>query len=111
MARINFRNCFIDHLWSDHLSSCQLCCCHPFLFEDHECELHQDVEDHSEEEDEVGSSRSFVKYPSRELQDRVCHSIAFFLLVVYVQYSRLVAIVFVSRLMLSLLLGTLFFFF
>ena len=37
---------FIDHLWSDHLSSCQLCCCHPFQFEDHECVLHQDVEDH-----------------------------------------------------------------
>ena len=36
----------IDHLWSDHLSSCQLCSCHPFQFEDHERELHQDVEDH-----------------------------------------------------------------
>ena len=30
-ARFDFRNCFIDHLWSDHLS-CQLCCCHPFQF-------------------------------------------------------------------------------
>ena len=60
-----FRNCFIDYLWSDHLSSCQLCCCHPFQVEDHSCEIHQDVEDHWEEEDEVGSSRSFAKYCSQ----------------------------------------------
>ena len=59
------RNCFIDYLWSDHLSSCQLCCCHTFQIEDHSCELHQDVEDHWEEEDDVGSSRSFAKYCSQ----------------------------------------------
>ena len=60
-----FRNCFIDYLWSDHLSSCQLCCSHPFQVEDHSCELHQDVEDHCEEDDEVGSSRSYVKHCSQ----------------------------------------------
>ena len=42
------RNCFIDYLWSDHLSSCQVCCCHPFQIEDHSCELHQDVEETTE---------------------------------------------------------------
>ena len=41
-----------------------LCCCHPLQFEDHDCVLHQDVEDHLEEEDEVGSSRSFALYSS-----------------------------------------------
>ena len=46
------RNCFIEYLWSDHLSSCQMCCCHPFQFENHSCELHQGVEDHWEDEDE-----------------------------------------------------------
>ena len=65
MARLCFINCFIDHLWSDHLSSCQLCCCHTFQVKDHSCELHQDVEeDHWEDDDDVGCSRSFVKYCS-----------------------------------------------
>ena len=45
-ATSNFKNCFIDHLWSDHSSPCQLCCCHPFHFEDYESVLHQDAEDH-----------------------------------------------------------------
>ena len=63
-ARFDFISCYIDHLLSDHLSSCQLCCCIPFQFEDHKWVLHHDVEDHWEEEDEVGTSRSFVKYSS-----------------------------------------------
>ena len=33
-ACLYFRNCFIDYFWSDHLSSCQLCFCHPFQVED-----------------------------------------------------------------------------
>ena len=44
MARLCFINCFIDHLWSDHVSSCQLCCCHTFQVEDHSCELHHFVD-------------------------------------------------------------------
>ena len=51
----------LDHRCSDHLSSCQLCWCHPCPFEDHECGRHQDVEDHWEEEDKVGGSRSSAK--------------------------------------------------
>ena len=69
MTRLCFINYFIGPLWSDHLSSCQLCCCHLFQVEEHSWELHQDVEeDHWEEEDDddvLGSSRSVAKYCSQ----------------------------------------------
>ena len=40
----------------------------PFVIQDHECVFHQDVEDHWEEEEEVGSSFSFVKYSRHHLE-------------------------------------------
>ena len=60
MTRLCFMNFFIDHLGSDHFSSCQRCCCHPFQVKDHSCELHHDVEeDHWEEEDGYGNGISW----------------------------------------------------
>ena len=48
---------------SDHLSSCKLCWCHLCQFEDHEDELHQDVDDQLDEED--GWCCSSAKYSSQ----------------------------------------------
>ena len=61
---INFRNCCIGHLWSDHLSSCHRCCCPPFQIEDHSCELHQTD----------GQKRSTTDDPPRTIQDTNSHN-------------------------------------
>ena len=60
-TRFDFISYFIEHIWTDHSSVCQLSCCHSFQFEDNECVSHQDVEDHLKRWNEVRISGSFAK--------------------------------------------------
>ena len=71
----------------------QLNCCHPFQIEDHSWELHQDVEDQWEDEDEVGVRillwRTAPKFPpSRSRYSRTSRSTLSFICLLSFQYVQ-----------------------